>query len=34
MLTAILAFAVQVSAPALISTLDGGKLKGEPTQLA
>jgi hypothetical protein len=34
MLTAILAFAVQVSAPALISTIDGGRLKGEPTQLA
>lgn len=34
MLTAILVFAVQVSAPALISTIDGGRLKGEPTQLA
>jgi len=34
MLTAALVFALQVSAPALISTLDAGKLKGEPTQLA
>jgi hypothetical protein len=34
MLTTILALAVQVSTPALISTIDTGKLKGEPTQLA
>src|SRR6188472_1137763 len=29
----ILVLAVQLSAPALISTIDTGKLKGEPTQL-
>jgi WD40-like Beta Propeller Repeat len=34
MLIAFLALAVQVSAPSLISTIDAGKLKGEPTQLA
>ena len=34
MLTAVLALALQASAPVLISTLDGGKLKGEPTELA
>jgi hypothetical protein len=34
MLLTVLALAVQVSAPALISSIDTGKLKGEPTQLA
>lgn len=34
MLITMLALAVQVSAPALIATIDAGKLKGEPTQLA
>jgi hypothetical protein len=34
MFITILALAMQVSAPALISTIDTGKLKGEPTQLA
>jgi len=33
-MVAILILALQLSAPALISTLDTGKLKGEPTQLA
>jgi hypothetical protein len=33
-LTTLLALAVQISAPALVSTIDTGKLKGEPTQLA
>jgi hypothetical protein len=30
----ILIFALQLSAPVLVSTIDTGKLKGEPTQLA
>src|SRR5918994_1849875 len=34
MLTAMIAFTIQISAPALISTIDTGKLKGQPTQLA
>jgi hypothetical protein len=34
MLITMLALAVQLSAPARISTIDTGKLKGEPTQLA
>jgi len=34
MLSAFVAVALQISAPALVSTIDTGKLKGEPTQLA
>lgn len=34
MFVTLLALAAQVSAPALVSTIDTGKLKGEPTQLA
>jgi hypothetical protein len=34
MLITMLALSVQLSAPARISTIDTGKLKGEPTQLA
>jgi hypothetical protein len=34
MLTTILALALQVSTPALISAIDSAKLKGEPTQLS
>jgi len=36
MLTTVLvaAIAVQISAPSLVTTIDAGKLKGEPTQLA
>jgi hypothetical protein len=33
-MVAFVVFALQLSAPALVSTLDSGKLKGEPTQLA
>jgi hypothetical protein len=34
MFVTVLALAAQVSAPALVSIIDSGKLKGEPTQLA
>src|SRR4029078_13421656 len=36
MLTTVLAaaLAVQISTPSLVTTIDAGKLKGEPTQLA
>jgi hypothetical protein len=34
MLVTAVALALQISAPALVSTIDTGKLKGEPTQLA
>ena len=34
MLMTLIALALQISAPALVSTIDTGKLKGEPTQLA
>lgn len=33
MLATLIGLALQISAPALISTIDAGKLKGEPTQL-
>ena len=34
MLAVMIAMALQIAAPALVSTIDTGKLKGEPTQLA
>jgi hypothetical protein len=34
MLMTLIALALQISAPSLVSTIDTGKLKGEPTQLA
>ncbi|HYT69534.1 MAG TPA: hypothetical protein VEL51_24155 [Vicinamibacterales bacterium] len=34
MLATVIGIALQLSAPALVSTIDTGKLKGEPTQLA
>lgn len=34
MLITMIGLALQISAPALVSTIDGGKVKGEPTQLA